>query len=97
MSYFYIVHKIFMSRLFMPLVCKNKTSSTIGGVFFLLQYYLSQCIITFCVRLNFLFFLMHISLAVLLQWPIHKLLCIGKTHQVEAVIKSFFALYRLLN
>lgn len=42
-----------MSRLFMPLVCKNKTSSTIGGGFFLLQYYLSQCIITFCVRLNF--------------------------------------------
>lgn len=43
-----------MSRLFMPLVCKDKTSSSIG-VFFLLQYYLSQCIITFCVRLNFFF------------------------------------------
>lgn len=41
-----------MSRLFMPLVCKDKTSSSIG-VFFLLQYYLSQCIITFCVRLIF--------------------------------------------
>lgn len=59
-----------MSRLFMPLVCKDKTSSSIG-VFFLLQYYLSQCIITFCVnRLDF-FLKMHISLAVLLQWPIH--------------------------
>lgn len=43
-----------MSRLFMPLVCKDKTSSSIG-VFFLLQYYLSQCIITFCVRLIFFF------------------------------------------
>lgn len=58
-----------MSRLFMPLVCKDKTSSSIGG-FFLLQYYLSQCIITFCVRLIF-FLKMHISLNVLLQWPIH--------------------------